>query len=97
MIIFQDRLGINVGKTPKQADFLQTNSNPGIYAGNPFGTHDGISGYFGSIVSAGPNSTHNGTFLFSTWDKGYGKRASAKVRENPTHTKLKLSSSCPID
>ena len=49
---------------------------------------DGISGYFGSIVSAGPNSTHNGTFLFSTWDKGYGKRASAKVRENPTHTKL---------
>lgn len=53
----------------------QTNSNPGIYAGNPIHTDGGISGYFGSQVHGGPNSSFNGSFLFSTWDAGYGKHA----------------------
>ena len=52
----------------------ETGSNPGIYAGNPIHTHDGISGYFGSQVHGGANSS-NGSFLFSTWDAGYGKHA----------------------
>jgi hypothetical protein len=54
----------------------ETNSNPGIYAGNPIHTHNGIGGYFGAQVHGGSNSS-TGSFLFSTWDAAYGTRANA--------------------